>query len=67
MSKNYLNTEEAANILGVSKHTLAGWRRKRDMGFSDMGPDYIAIGYKTIAYRLEDVEKFGREKNYIID
>lgn len=67
IEKTFIKTEEAAAILGVSKHTLAGWRRKRAEGEKDMGPDFVHIGYKTVAYRREDVEKFARAKNYIIE
>lgn len=44
-----------AELIGVSVHTLAWWRRRT----VNRGPAFVhRDGYKRIAYRLDDVNDF---------
>ena len=51
MSDTYLNTDDAARFLGLSKQTLAKWRVEGG------GPPYRKFG-SHVAYRREDLEAF---------
>jgi excisionase family DNA binding protein len=47
----HLLTEEAAEYLGVSRHTLAWWRHH------GVGPRYGRMGQR-IVYRVEDLDSW---------
>lgn len=47
-----LNTEEAANLLGVNNIIMETWRRK------GTGPRFIRINSKCVRYRLGDLAEF---------
>jgi len=49
--KKMFNGQEAAEILGVNRQTMATWRHLRK------GPNYHKMGSK-IAYSEEDLQKF---------
>lgn len=51
---NRMNTEEAADYLGVSAKYLTNLRSKRE------GPDYYKMG--GVFYRLEDLEAYLQSK-----
>jgi len=42
-----LNTEEAATLLGISRHTMEDWRWKR------LGPPWIRISKSCVRYDLD--------------
>ena len=49
----YLLTEEkAAQYLGISKFTLAAWRK------AGTGPPSVRMGWTVIRYRPQDLEKY---------
>ena len=53
-----LTTEQAAQYLGVSAHTLRRWRRvKQTDGRRRLGPPYCRI-HGAIRYRLEDLRRW---------
>ena len=47
-----LNTEQAADLLGVNDIIMQTWRRK------GTGPSYIRINSKCVHYRLGDLAAF---------
>jgi len=47
----YLNTQQAAEYLGLKYGTLAGWR------FYGTGPKYIKLG-RSVRYRVKDLQEF---------
>jgi len=47
-----LTTDEAAEMLGLAKITLALWRRQKK------GPPYIKIEGTTVRYKLKDLTKW---------
>ena len=49
--KPRLNTEEAAQVIGLSKQTLEIWR------CYGIGPRYLKIG-RRVFYRPEDLEEY---------
>jgi hypothetical protein len=51
VSDTYLNTDDAARLLGLSKQTLARWRVEGG------GPRYSKLGSR-VAYRRADLEAF---------
>lgn len=51
MSINLLNTDQAAEILRVSRRTLEGWRSR------GQGPAVVKLG-SLCYYRMEDLEAF---------
>jgi predicted DNA-binding transcriptional regulator AlpA len=56
MSKEkFLTREDVASALGYSIQTIKRWE------LNGMGPQYIKVG-KLIAYRVEDVEEWVRER-----
>jgi hypothetical protein len=50
--------EEAANILGLSKQTLASRRRKSKSSGTIQNLPYLIIGEKSIRYAIEDIDKY---------
>ena len=57
MEKELLNSEQAANYLGLATQTLANWR------FLNKGPAYLCIGRRRM-YQLEDLDNF-KQRNRI--
>lgn len=47
-----LNTEQAADLLGVNSIIMETWRRK------GTGPRYVRINPKCVRYRLGDLADF---------
>lgn len=47
-----LNTEQAADLLGVNTIIMETWRRK------GVGPRYVRINSKCVRYRLGDLADF---------
>jgi predicted DNA-binding transcriptional regulator AlpA len=47
-----LNTEEAAALLGISRHTLEDWRWKR------LGPPWIRITRSCVRYDLDALRQW---------
>ena len=47
-----LNSEQAADLLGVNPLIMETWRRKGS------GPSYIRINQKCVRYRLGDLADF---------
>ena len=47
-----LNTEEAATLLGISRHTLEDWRWKR------LGPPWIRISKSCVRYDLDALREW---------
>lgn len=47
-----LTEDQAADRLGVSPRTLAGWRSRGG------GPMFIRLGGKSIRYRIDDLNEF---------
>lgn len=45
----FFNTEAAARYLGLSRYTLAAWRK------TDAGPPYCRFGY-AVRYRRADLD-----------
>lgn len=65
---DYINTREAAQILGINPQTLYKWRRQRVSGKGEsVGPEFIRRGYGTYLYDRAVIEKFGRDFNFIMD
>ncbi|MCT4552886.1 MAG: helix-turn-helix domain-containing protein [Alphaproteobacteria bacterium] len=56
-----LNTEEAAEILGIKPNTLKQWRCNDTI---EKRINYIKISNKIIRYKLEDINNFIKN-NYI--
>lgn len=52
IQSRYLITEDAAQIIGLSRRTLEKWRK---LG---KGPRYIKVGRKIVKYRREDLADF---------
>jgi hypothetical protein len=52
-SKNILNTEEAAEYVGIKKRTLEDWRRRSIA----KGPCYLNLD-GLIRYRRSDLDKY---------
>lgn len=50
--KLFLNTEEAAQKLGITRRTLDKWR------YQGGGPKYIKVGNKLIGYREIDLIEY---------
>jgi predicted DNA-binding transcriptional regulator AlpA len=50
--KQFLNTPQAAQRLGLSSATLEHWRMARK------GPPFIRMGFRKIFYRTADLEKW---------
>lgn len=48
-----LTTPEAADYIGVKKHTLECWRSRQDK----YGPPYIRVG-RSIRYRIADLDAY---------
>jgi predicted DNA-binding transcriptional regulator AlpA len=57
-----LTTEEAAEYVGWSKHTLIYWRRHEP----DCGPPWVRIG-RRVFYRLTDIDAWADEQGIPID
>jgi excisionase family DNA binding protein len=49
--KEYISTEQAAEYLGVSVHTISSWRR----GDENSGPAYTRLGGKVV-YLIADLD-----------
>lgn len=47
-----LKTEEAAQVLGVSKRALENWRAE------GLGPPYVVIGKHSVRYDPEDIKAY---------
>lgn len=52
MSKLLLKTEEVADLLQVSKQTLANWRMNKT------GPDYIKVSGTCIRYQPKAIDEW---------
>lgn len=48
-----LRPAQAADLLGVSVHTLIRWRRSEDTG-----PPFVRINQAHVAYRRRDIRKW---------
>ena len=55
--RTLLNANEAAEILGVSKATLAKWR------CSGTGPSFVKLGLRRVAYQVHALEEFVSANN----
>lgn len=51
-SLQLLNTEQAADLLGVNDIILQNWRRK------GVGPRYVRLNPKCVRYRLGDLADY---------
>ncbi len=49
MESDMLNEREAAEIIGVSRFTMNGWRHRRT------GPSWISISARCVRYRRADL------------
>ncbi len=52
-----INTEQVAQVLGVSKAIVANWRRTKVRG----GPPFVLVGGQA-RYRPSDLEAWLRER-----
>ncbi len=52
MSDSYLNTVQAASILGLKPSTLEAWR------MYGRGPPWIRMGPRIVRYRLSDLNQW---------
>jgi hypothetical protein len=50
---DYVSTDEAARILGVSRQTMCNWRWR-----GDCGPRFHKIGARLIRYHRADLASF---------
>jgi hypothetical protein len=57
VSDTYLNTDDAARFLGLSKQTLARWR------VEGAGPPYRKLGSR-VTYRRADLEAFAEGNTF---
>lgn len=57
MLQRTMNTEQAADFLGLHPETLKRWRGQK------YGPNYTRIGKRKIIYTLEGIEKWLAELN----
>lgn len=58
MSENrVLSVAETAAFLSVDEGVLKYWRRSKRLG-----PPFIALGQKTVGYRVKDLEKWLAER-----
>lgn len=46
----FLSEPQAANLIGVTPRTLQSWR------YSGVGPAFLRMGPRRIAYRMSDLE-----------
>ena len=53
MSKRFLTTQEAAEILGLSPMTLTTWRSRQ----VPRGPAFVRMG-RAVRYEREEIERF---------
>ena len=50
----FLNTEQAAAVLGISPSTLNRWAARRDAG-EDVGPPFRAVSDKVRRWSVEEL------------
>lgn len=50
---DYVSTDEAARILGVSRQTMCNWRWR-----GDCGPRFHKIGARLVRYHRADLASF---------
>lgn len=55
--ERFLTEKQAADLLQISRATLAGWRRE------GVAPDHILLGSKSVRYSLQAIEKWVGEKS----
>lgn len=52
MLEQLLTTDQAANLLGVTRRTLEDWR------YRGAGPVFVKVGRRATRYRPTDLEAF---------
>ena len=54
--ERFLTEKQAADLLQISRATLAGWRRE------GVAPDHILLGSKSVRYSSQAIEKWVGEQ-----
>lgn len=54
-----LNTEEAAEILGIRPATLRGWKAQR------VGPPFIQLSPRCVRYDEQDIHTYANERKVV--
>jgi excisionase family DNA binding protein len=49
---NFLTPQQAADMLGITRGTLANWR------MTDKGPPYYRVGKREVFYTVADVKRW---------
>ncbi len=70
MTEEFLTSEEAADFLGVSCHTIRNWKtktgaREKNGNPKPIGPKWVVVGERAVRYRKSDLEQYAKEKNLI--
>jgi hypothetical protein len=55
----FINTDQAAKALGISKVSLARWRAEWKANGTGPGPEPIYITPRIVKYRVDDCYNFG--------
>lgn len=50
--QQYLNTQQAAELIGVELRTLESWRQRGD------GPPYVSISRRCVRYDINDLTQW---------
>lgn len=53
-----MTPQEVAALLRVATSTLVRWRRETRRQKTQVGPYWVILGHRTIAYRRSAVERF---------
>jgi len=61
LHRDYLNVNQAAQLLGISVGTLISWRQK------NVGPPFAKIGKGTVVYRRSDIDQYVADRLVIVD
>lgn len=54
----YLDTKQAAQVLGMSEYTLRRWRHDGE----GRGPRYFKINNRAVRYRQDDLDSFATKE-----
>lgn len=59
LAAEYLDTVQAAELMGMRPQTLHNWR------FRGVGPAYTAISGRAIRYHIDDLRKFMQARRVV--
>lgn len=55
--ERFLTEKQAADLLQISRATLAAWRRE------GVAPDHVLLGSKSVRYSLQAIERWVGEQS----